>query len=76
MKVQILKEEIKIKVRRDDKLKLQLAETNNIKVASVDRWLREDNVMLTTVTNLQLIREYFSLPESDELTEEKEHEAA
>lgn len=72
MKLQILKEEIKIRVRKDDDLKLLLSKANGVKVASVDRWLREDNVILTTVTNLNLIKTHFSLPDSEPLTEEKE----
>lgn len=72
MKVQILKEAIKIMVRKDDDLKLSLSKANGIKVASIDRWLREDNVMLTTVTNLDIIKNYFSLSDSEPLTEEKE----
>lgn len=72
MKVQILKYEIKVMVRKDDDLKLVLAKANRIKVGSIDRWLREDDVMLTTVTNLDLIRNHFDLDGTVQLTEEKE----
>lgn len=76
MKVQILKYEIKVMVRKNDDLKLQLAKTNDIKVGSIDRWLREDDVMLTTVTNLQIIRNHFQLDPAMVLTEEKESQPA
>lgn len=72
MKVQILNTDIKVMVRRDDDLKLLLAKTNGIKVGSIDRWLREDSVMLTTATNLQIIKDFFKLDDTVELTEEKE----
>jgi len=75
MIVQILKEEINSKVRRDDEIKLAMAKANGIKVSSVDRWLRDDNVMLTTATNLLLIKNHFQFDDSVTLTEEKELQA-
>jgi len=74
MKVQILNTDVKVMVRRDDDVKLLLAKTNGIKVGSLDRWLREDSVMLTTATNLQIIKDHFKLNNSVELTEVREME--
>lgn len=69
MTQQILQGELNKKVRKDDELKLAIAKSNNVKVDTVNRWLREDDVILTTVTNLQIIREKFQLPEDAVMTE-------
>jgi hypothetical protein len=64
MKQQILDTELKAKVRKDDELKLKLAKANEVKVDTVNKWLREDSVMLTTATNLEIIRDHFKLGKS------------
>lgn len=69
---QILDTELKGRVRKDDELVLRIAQANQVKVDTVKRWLREDDVMLTTATNLGIIRAYFNLPAKQKLTEEKE----
>lgn len=69
---QILDTELKAKVKKDDELKLKIAKANNVKVDTVTRWLREDDVMLTTATNLAIIRTHFKLPVKQALTQEKE----
>jgi hypothetical protein len=61
---QILDTELKARVRKDDELKLKLAKANEKKVDTVNRWLREDDVILTTATNLDIIRDHFKLPKS------------
>jgi hypothetical protein len=61
---QILDTELKARVRKDDDLKLKLAKANGKKVDTVNRWLREDDVILTTATNLDIIRDHFKLPKS------------
>lgn len=61
---QILDTELKGRVKKDDELKLKIAKTNNVKVDTVNRWLREDEVILTTATNLDIIRDHFKLPKS------------
>jgi hypothetical protein len=72
MTVQILSQAMKEKVRKDDRLLLTLAEANEgVKVDTIKRWLRENNVILTTATNLQIIRGYFGLSDLEVLTEEK-----
>ena len=68
MKVEIISEEVNRRIRRDDDLKLALAKNNNVKVVSIDRWLREDDVMLTTSTNMQIIRKGLNIPESETIT--------
>lgn len=74
MTIQILKNEIKVRVRKDDELKLKLAKANDVKVDTVSRWLREDDQILTTATNLGIIKSHFSPLEDDEMLEAKELE--
>lgn len=74
MTIQVLDSEIKGKVRKDDELKLTLAKSNNVKVDTVNRWLREDDVILTTATNLEIIRGGLKLSEDTNMTEAKEVE--
>jgi MOSC domain-containing protein YiiM len=61
---QIIATELKGRIRKDDELKLMLAKANEVKVDTVNRWLREDDVILTTATNLDIIRDHFKLPKS------------
>lgn len=68
---QILDTELKGRVRKDDELKLKIAKANQVKVDTVNRWLREDDVTLTTATNLALIKEHFKLPAKYVLTQDK-----
>lgn len=72
MTQQILDTELKGRVRKDDELVLRIAQANQVKVDTVKRWLREDDVMLTTATNLAIIRTYFKLPAKQVLTQDKE----
>jgi hypothetical protein len=76
MVIQVLETEIKGRVRKDDELKLALAKANAVKVDTVNRWLREDDVMLTTVTNLEIIRKGLALTDDVPLTEPRELEPA
>lgn len=74
MKVQILSQEIKTLVRRDDDLMLMLAKANKVRVDSVGRWLTNNDDILTTATNLSIIREGLKLADNVILTESKELE--
>jgi hypothetical protein len=65
---QILDGEIKNRVRKDDELKLMLAKANKVKVDTVNRWLREDDDILTTAKNLLIIRAHYKLPKNIQLT--------
>lgn len=69
---QILDTELKGRVRKDDELKLKIAQANQVKVDTVNRWLREDDVTLTTATNLAIIREHFKLPAKYVMTKDKQ----
>lgn len=72
MILQILDTELKARVKKDDELKLKIAKANNVKVDTVTRWLREDDVMLTTATNLSIIRGHYELPARQRMTQDKE----
>lgn len=73
---QILDTELKAKVRKDDELKLKIAKANQVKVDTVNRWLREDDVTLTTATNLAIIKSHFKLPSKYVMTTDKQTEPA
>jgi hypothetical protein len=68
---QILDSELNGRVKKDDELKLKIAKANNVKVDTVTRWLREDDVMLTTATNLSIIRTHLGLPAKQVMTKDK-----
>lgn len=73
---QILETDLKAKVRKDDELVLKIAQANQVKVDTVKRWFREDDVMLTTATNLAIIRTHFKLPAKYVMTQDKQIEPA
>ena len=58
------------KILVDDDLRLKLAKANNVKVSTIDRWLRTDDEMLTTASNLELISNYYDVVESAELLQD------
>lgn len=72
---QILDTELKARVKKDDELKLKIAKANDVKVDTVTRWLREDDVMLTTATSLSIIRTHYELPADQQMTQDKEEPA-
>ncbi len=67
---QIIAAELKGRIRKDDELKLKLAKVNAVKVDTVNRWLREDDVILTTATNLEVIKAHFKLAKGFKMTED------
>jgi hypothetical protein len=73
---QIIAADLKGRIRKDDELKLKLAKINEVKVDTVNRWLREDEVILTTATNLEVIKSHFNLPEGFKMTEDAAPAAA
>jgi hypothetical protein len=72
MRQQILKDVYKQAIKKDPDLQMAIAKANGVVFRTVDRWLKEDNVILTTVTTLQLIRTACVLSDTEVLTEEKE----
>jgi len=71
MTQQILKGIYKQAIKKDQDLQMAIAKANGVTFRTVDRWLREDNVILTTVTNLELIKKTCGLSDLDTLTEAK-----
>lgn len=69
MTQQILKTIYKEAIKKDQDLQMAIAKANSVVFRTVDRWLKEDNVILTTVTNLKLIRDSCGLSEGEILTE-------
>jgi hypothetical protein len=72
MTKQILESALKSRIKKDDELKLKLAQANQVRVDTVNRWLREDDKILTTADNLALIRAHFKLAKKAQLTQEAE----
>jgi len=70
MKVQILKQEIKDAILKDRYLKADLATVNDVSFWTLDQWRLKDSPMLTTATNLTIIRKRLSLDKNAVLTEE------
>lgn len=66
---QILKGIYKQAIKKDQDLQMAIAKANGVTFRTVDRWLKEDNVILTTVTSLELIRKFCGLSTGDILTE-------
>lgn len=66
---QILKGEYKQAIKKDQDLQMAIAKANGVTFRTVDRWLKEDNLILTTVTSLDLIRKSCGLSTDDILTE-------
>jgi MOSC domain-containing protein YiiM len=67
---QIIAAELNGRIRKDDELKLKLAKVNEVRVDTVNRWLREDDEVLTTATNLEIIKTHYSLPKSYKMTQD------
>lgn len=76
MSTPTIKAHLKEKIRKDETLKVELAKANNIKIITIDRWLKSDDEMLTTVRNLAILKRYFGVLETQELLESSQVEAA
>lgn len=68
MKVQILRTEYIDRLRTDPELKGKIAAINGGQVSTVDRWIKERHKLLTTATNLELMRSHWGLPATESLT--------
>jgi hypothetical protein len=56
-------------IRKNEALKLQIAEANDVKMVTVDRWLKGGNEYLTTFRNLEILKRHFGVLEVHELLE-------
>lgn len=72
--IQVLQSDFLQKGRYDDDLKYRLAKANKVKLSTIDRWYRDEDTMLTTATNLEIMRSHFGLPGDSVLVEPKEIE--
>ena len=72
VKVLVLKREIKVAIMKNNKLKADLADSNDVLTGTIDDWRRADHPMLTTATNLAIIRKYLELDEHVEILEPKD----
>jgi membrane-bound lytic murein transglycosylase len=70
MKVHILKPEFKEKIRLDDDLVLKIAKANGVRYTSVTRWILDDSKMITTATNIAIVKDHLNLNETEILTQE------
>ncbi|MFT3679810.1 MAG: hypothetical protein QM791_06175 [Ferruginibacter sp.] len=53
--------------RKNDDLKYDLAKKNNVKISTINRWLEENAVMLTTADSLEVWKEHMDVLETAEL---------
>lgn len=58
-------------MKYDKGLKAKLAEHNERSVFTIECWLRDENPILTTATNLAIIKDHFGLLEGTEVLEVK-----
>lgn len=59
-------------IRNDLNLKQQLAAANQCTLLTIGKWLRNEDVIFTTVSNLEIIKKHFGLLEVSELLESSE----
>ena len=69
MEQQILKEEYRRQLKEDDGLKFKLAVANRKKIRTIEGWRRTNDQILTTATNLAIIRKHLRLSSKVNLTE-------
>jgi len=70
MSTPTIKAEFKGRIMKDEGLKVALAKANgDLKMSTIDRWLREDDERLTTYRNLEILKTHFGVLEAEELLE-------
>jgi hypothetical protein len=62
-----IKPEYMTVLMNDEELKLKIALANKVKVRTVDDWRRGSNSMLTTATNLNIMKEHLNLENIEDL---------
>jgi hypothetical protein len=75
MEIQILKQEYKNIVRSNPRLKAEIAAANDCSNWTVDRWRIDNSPMLTTATNLAIIKNFLKLNDDVILTDVVEAES-
>lgn len=69
MSTPAIKEEFIGRIKKDEALKFDLAMANDVKIRTIDRWLRDNDETLTTVRNLIILKKHFGVLEAEELLE-------
>ena len=69
---QYLKPEIKQRLKNDEPLQMKIALALDRKFRTVENWVRDNNIMLTTSTVLDMIRKHYGFKKTEPLTEERE----
>lgn len=54
-------------LKNDAEAKKKLAEGNRVSVYTIERWLRNENQILTTAGNLAIIKKHFGLSQRTEI---------
>jgi len=70
MRRQVLQIGYKDKILSDEVLRGKIASVTERSSESVKRWVKEDNIILTTKASLDAIRQHLGLPEIEILTTE------
>lgn len=76
MSVKVIKKVFINSIKNDPVLKDRLAKLNGCEPSTIAKWLRTEDIMLTTATNLAAIKTHFGLLEVSEIMEEREPEQA
>ena len=69
VQVKTIKQAFLTAMRFDKELKGKLAAHNDRSVFTIECWIRDENVLLTTATNLAIIKDHFGLLEGSEILE-------
>lgn len=69
MQIKTIKQHFMSAMRVEPSLRQKLATANNCSLFTIGQWIRKDNAILTTATNLEIIRDHFNLADTDELLE-------
>lgn len=75
MPITIIKASFIQRIKEDDSLKLKLAQANDVRITSIDRWLRDPSIMLTTFDSLEVLKEHFKISDVCEILEKKPAQA-
>jgi hypothetical protein len=72
----MIKEPFLIAMRYDPKIREKLADDNKVAPTTIQDWIRENNPILTTIKNLDIIKKHFGLLEAKEILEQDTTEPA
>jgi len=67
MQIKILRPDFNKQARLSDDLKLRLAKANQVQASTIYSWLRFNDPMITTATNLFILKDHFKVLDINEL---------